>query len=94
MAVVGGMGLNGRALYSNVVKPIEVNVQFTVAPTNGAGVSSVKSNGYVQSVYMHSSSPSAANPNPANGFAMIQLKAKFQCILECSLGSARSKLWC
>lgn len=82
MSVVRGFGLNGQALYSNIAKPMEVNVQFAVTPTNGLGVTSVKSNGYVRNVFMHTSTTPASNngylnPNPANGYALIQLTNNF-----------------
>src|SRR4051812_4604387 len=77
-----GFGLNGQALYTNVTKPIDVNLQFTVTPTNGLGVTSVKSNGYVRNVFMHTSTTPASNdgylnPNPANGYVAIQLSNNF-----------------
>lgn len=82
MAIPRGYGLNGQALYTNVVKPMSNWVNFTVTPTNGLGVTSVKSNGYANYVFMHTSTtPTASNgitnPNPANGYAMIGLKNNF-----------------
>lgn len=82
-----GFGLNGKSLYTNVAKPCEVNLQFTVTPTNGLGVTSVKSNGYVNNVFMHTSTTPAANngftnPNPLAGFAWIQLKNNFNQFLS------------
>lgn len=79
MTIARGFGINGRALYSNVAKPSEINLQFTVAATNGLGITSLKSNGYVRNVFMHTSTTPAANdgytnPNPANGYLLIQLK--------------------
>lgn len=89
MSYVGqptGFGLNGKSLYSNVAKPIEVNLQFTVAATNGLGVTSVKSNGAINNVFMHTSTTPAANngftnPNPAAGYAWIQAKNNFNVFL-------------
>lgn len=77
-----GFGLNGQALYTNIAKPIEVNLQFTVTATNGLGVTSLKSNGYVRNVFMHTSTTPTANdgytnPNPATGYLLIQLKNNF-----------------
>lgn len=82
MTVARGFGLNGKSFYSNVCKPCEVNLQFTVTATNGLGVTSLKSNGYVRNVFMHTSTTPTANdgytnPNPAAGFALIQLKQNF-----------------
>jgi hypothetical protein len=57
MSVARGFGLNGQALYSNVAKPIEVNLNFIVDSTNnnGLGIRSLKSNGYVRNVFMNTS---------------------------------------
>lgn len=78
----GGFNNNGKSYYSNIGKPCVVDLQFTVTPTNGLGVTSVKSNGYVANVFMHTSTTPAAgngltNPNPASGYAWIQLKNNF-----------------
>lgn len=77
-----GYGLNGKSIYENVAKPMVTNLQFTVTPTNGLGVTSVKSNGYVRNVFMHTSiTPTAndgyTNPNPADGFALVQFTNNF-----------------
>lgn len=87
MTVVRGYGLNGKSIYENVAKPMVTNLQFTVTPTNGLGVTSVKSNGYVRNVFMHTSTTPAANdgytnPNPANGFALIQFTNNFNFYLS------------
>lgn len=79
MSLARGFGPNGQALYSNVVKPSEINLQFTVAATNGLGITSLKSNGYVRNVFMHTSTTPSSNdgylnPNPISGYALIQLK--------------------
>ena len=86
MSVVRGFGLNGKSIYTNVCKPIILDLQFTVTPTNGTGVTALKSNGYVENVFMHTSTtPSGnagfTNPNPASGFALIQLKQSFNTYL-------------
>lgn len=77
-----GFGINGKSYYSNISKPIDVNMQFTVTPTNGLGVTSLKSNGYVRNVFMHTSIAPASNngytnPNPADGFAVVQFNNNF-----------------
>lgn len=77
-----GFGLNGKSIYTNVVKPQDVNLQFTVTPTNGLGVTSLKSNGYVRNVFMHTSTTPTSNdgylnPNPANGYAFVQFNNNF-----------------
>lgn len=87
MSVARGFGLNGKSFYTNVCAPREVNLQFTVTPSNGLGITSLKSNGYVENVFMHTSTTPATgtggfvNPNPANGYALIQLKQNFNIFL-------------
>lgn len=87
MSVVRGFGLNGKSLYTNVTKPQDVNLQFTVTPSNGLGITSLKSNGYVRNVFMHTSTTPAANdgytnPNPAVGFALVQFTNNFNYYLN------------
>lgn len=82
MSVVKGFGINGKSYYTNVCKPSVVHCQFAVTPTNGLGVTSLKSNGYVRNVFMHTSTTPTANdgvtnPNPANGYAMVQFTNNF-----------------
>lgn len=87
MSVARGFGLNGKSLYTNVTQPQYVWVNWTVTATNGLGVTSLKSNGYVEYVFMHTSTtPTASinnitNPNPANGFAVIKFKSNFNYFL-------------
>lgn len=69
--------------------PQEVDLTFTVTATNGLGVTSVKSNGWVERVFMHTSTTPTAtngvtNPNPASGIALIQLKQNFNVFLGMS----------
>lgn len=73
-------GLN----YQNITRPTDINLNFIVDSTNGngLGVRSVKSNGYVNNVFMHTSATPGinngqTNPNPAVGYAMITLKGNF-----------------
>jgi len=49
-----GFGLNGKSIYMNIANPKEVELNFTVDATNGngLGVRSIKSNGYVNNVFM------------------------------------------
>lgn len=87
--------MNAGHYYSNIVMPYLVNVSFTVTPTNGLGVTSVKSNGYVNNVFMHtsttpSSNNGATNPNPANGVCLIQMKQNFNVFLGASLAYIQS----
>ncbi len=82
-----GFGLNGKSIYENVAKPSVINAQWTVTPTNGLGVTSLKSNGYIRNVFMRTSTtPSAnegyTNPNPANGFALVQFNNNFNYYLN------------
>jgi hypothetical protein len=79
MAVQRSYGLNGKSCYQNIAKPMSTWLNFTVLATNGVGVTSVKSNGYVEYVFMHTSTtPSSTNgylnPNPPSGYALISLK--------------------
>ncbi len=87
MSVVRGFGLNGKSIYENVAKPQVVNLQFTVTPSNGLGITSLKSNGYVRNVFMHTSTTPTAhdgytNPNPLSGFAAIQFTNNFNYYLS------------
>jgi hypothetical protein len=87
MSSVRGYGLNGKSYYTNVAGPQETHLQFTVTPTNGLGVTSVKSNGFVNNVFMHTSTTPASNngytnPNPANGFCLVQFKNNFNYYLN------------
>ncbi len=82
MSIPRGYGLNGKSFYTNVSKPMSTWVNFTVTPTNGLGVTSVKSNGYANYVFMHTSTtPTASNgitnPNPPNGYAIVGLTNNF-----------------
>lgn len=82
MSIPRGYGLNGKSLYTNVTAPQYTWLTFTVTPTNGLGVTSVKSNGYVNYAFMHTSTtPTASNgitnPNPPSGYAVIGLKNNF-----------------
>ncbi len=87
MSIPRGFGLNGKSFYTNVAKPTDVNLTFTVTPSNGLGVTSVKSNGYIRNVFMHTSTTPASNdgylnPNPANGYALVQFKNNFNYYLS------------
>lgn len=87
MSTPRGYGLNGKSYYTNVAKPEDTNLTFTVTPTNGLGITSLKSNGYVRNVFMHTSTTPTANdgytnPNPLAGFAAIQFKNNFNYYLN------------
>lgn len=84
MSVARGFGLNGKSIYANICKLEEVYLNFVVDSTNGngLGIRSLKSNGYVENVFMHTSATPGSNlghlnPNPAVGFAQIQFKNNF-----------------
>jgi hypothetical protein len=84
MSVARGYGLNGKSVYMNVAKPMNTFIQFTVnaADTGGLGITSLKSNGFVESVFMHTSQTPGAvngytNPNPASGYAFLRFKNNF-----------------
>ena len=86
MSTARGFGLNGKSYYTNVAKPMQVSLNFVVDATNGLGITSLKSNGYVNNVFMHTSGAPTSNngmlnPNPANGFALIQMKQNFNVFL-------------
>lgn len=79
---------NAGHFYSNIVKPIKIDCSFIVdaANGNGLGIRSLKSNGYVRNVFMHTSSTPGrndnyTNPNPAVGYAVIQMKQNFNSYL-------------
>ena len=95
MAYARGFGLNGQALYSNIAKPCEINCNFIVDSSNGngLGIRSLKSNGYIRNVFMHTSATpgsndGATNPNPQVGYAVIQMKNNFNYYIGGFSGSA------
>ena len=84
MSVARGFGLNGKSIYMNVCKPQIVECNFVVdsANGNGLGIRSLKSNGYIENVFMHTSATPGSNnghlnPNPAVGLALVQFKNNF-----------------
>lgn len=73
---------------SNLSQPIKIDCNFVVDSSNGngLGIRSLKSNGWIRNVFMHTSSTPGANngvtnPNPAVGFALIQFKQNFNIYL-------------
>ena len=76
-----GFGIGGKSYYGNLSKTCDVNLNFIVDPANGngLGVRSVKSNGYVANVFMHTTAPltGSGNPNPAAGYLMVQFRNNF-----------------
>ena len=78
---ISGFGLNGAKYFSNIVKPIAIHLNFVVDSTNGNGLGcrSLKSNGAVKDVQMHTTAtPPIGNSNPAVGYAVIQMQQNFQ----------------
>jgi hypothetical protein len=79
-----GFGLNGKSIYKNIVKPMEIDCNFVVDSTNGngLGIRSLKSNGYIQNVFMHTSATPGSNngtlnPNPSAGTMIVQFNNNF-----------------
>lgn len=79
---------NAGHFYSNIGMPYKIDCNFVVDSTNGngLGIRSLKSNGYVQNVFMHTSATPGVNngytnPNPALGYALIQMKQNFNTYL-------------
>lgn len=74
------LGNNGGRSYSFLNRPVLIDCNFVVDATNGngLGVRNVKGSG-VRNVFMHTSSTPGKglggylNPNPASGFALVQL---------------------
>ena len=84
MTVQRAPGINGGHFYSNIVTPIKIDCNFVVDSTNGNGLGlrSLKSNGFVRNVFMHTSATPGSNdgylnPNPAAGYAYIQMKGNY-----------------
>lgn len=79
------LGNNYGKFYSFQSKPVELDLQFVVNATDsgGLGVTSIKGQG-VANVFMHTSATAGRgangylNPNPASGFALIQLAYNYQ----------------
>lgn len=69
-----------QKLYQFQQYPVLLNCVFTVNNTLGAGVSGLQGMG-VRSVFMNSSAPSAANPNPAAGIIQVQLQDCYNGVL-------------
>lgn len=78
------LGNNGGRYYSFLNKPVLIDCNFVVDATNGngLGIRSLKGAG-VQNVFMHTSATPAVgangylNPNPASGFALVQLNNNY-----------------
>lgn len=84
MSIPRGNGQNGGHFYSNITQPVKIDCNFVVDATNGngLGVRSVKSNGYVRNVFMHTtvapgSNNGYLNPNPASGYILVQMNNNY-----------------
>jgi len=84
MSQARGFSQNGKSIYGNVTKPIFIWANWIVDSTNGngLGIRSLKSNGYIEAVFMNTSatpgvSGTLTNPNPAAGFAVVRFKNTF-----------------
>lgn len=72
------LGNNYGKSYAFQSKPVHLDLQFTVDATVGAGVSTFTGQG-VKQVWMHTSTtPSTGNPNPAAGYAIIELEYNYR----------------
>ena len=82
------LGNNGGRSYSFLVKPVVIDCNWVVDSTNGngLGIRSLKGAG-VRNVYMHTAeTPAAGNPNPAVGFALVQLQNNYNRFIGLSGG--------
>lgn len=77
------LGNNGGRAYSFLNRPVLIDCNFVVDSTNGngLGIRSLKGNG-VRNVFMNTSATPGAsrgmtNPNPAAGYALIQLNNNY-----------------
>jgi hypothetical protein len=66
MSFARGFSLNGAKIGMNVCTPQECFLNFVVDSTNGngLGVRSIRSNGFVERVFMYSTHASSSNGNP------------------------------
>lgn len=86
-------GKNGGHYYSNITQPIRIAANWVVDSSNGngLGIRSLKSNGWIRNVFMHTSATpgsnnGALNPNPAVGYALVQFKQNFNIYMGGSVG--------
>lgn len=79
MSVARGFGLNGKSIYMNVCKPEIIECNFVVDSTNGNGLGlrSLKSNGYIENVFMNIANGAAGTPalGTARTFAILGASA-------------------
>jgi len=75
--MANALGNNGGRLYSFASQPVLIDCNFVVDSTNGNGLGqrALKGQG-VRQVYMHTSA-TPVGPNPAAGYAWINLKSNY-----------------
>ena len=71
-------------MYQMEAYPVLVSCTFQVDPTSPEGVSNL-TGGTVKAVYMESSSPSSANPNPVAGVIQVRLQDNYSKLLGVSV---------
>lgn len=71
--------------YSFHAMPVNIDCAFNVTPTNADGITNLTGGG-VKRVFMQTSTtPSAGNPNPANGYIWMQLQDNYKFIYQYSV---------
>lgn len=74
---------NKGNIYSMHCKPVLVDAIFTVTPSNASGITLLKGAGMIKNIFMHTSTtPSAGNPNPANGYIVVQLRDNYNHLIK------------
>lgn len=73
--------------YANATMPVEVSCNFIVDNSNGSGlgIRSLKSNGYIKSVRMHTTATSPDSLNPAAGYIVVTMQDNYNRSLGGSL---------
>lgn len=80
--MANAIGNNGGRIYSFGAQPVLIDCNFVVDATNGLGVRTLKGQG-VRNVFMHTSTTPTKgnggylNPNPAAGYALVQLRSNY-----------------
>ncbi len=65
-------------VYTPHNKATILDCSWTVADTNGAGVTGLQKSGRIASVFMHTATtPSTGNPNPAAGYVIVNLQDNY-----------------
>lgn len=82
MSAPRGFSQNGAKYFTNITTPQIVNASFIVDSTNALGIRSLKSNGYIESIFMDTSTTpgvvnGVTNPDPLPGYALVTFKNNF-----------------